>query len=149
MDVQTNELTWEPYVWRGALGGVVGMFVVVAMGTAYVLLRFGVDNLVEQFVILGVMGVMGLAGGVSTGLAVGYVIYKVTRRRGAEPNHAMRIAIGIGMVLAYELLTDLTSNRPFHPTFVVGYAVAVGGLAGFFSQAKTPSSSTEISTTRA
>jgi len=146
MDEQTNDLTWEPYVWRGALGGSVGMLVVVAVGTAYVLLRFGAANLVELFVI---MGVMGLVSGVITGLAVGYVIYKVTRRRGAEPNHAMRIAIGIGMVLAYELLTNLTSNRPFHLTFVVGYAVAVGGLAGSFSRVKISASSTKISPTRA
>ncbi len=145
MDEQTNELNWEPYVWRGALGGVVGMFVVVAVGTVYVLLRLGVDNLVGQFVLLGVMG---LVSGVITGLAIGYVIYKVTKRRGAEPNHLMRITIGIGMVLAYELLTALTSNHPFHPAFEVGYAVAVGGLAGFFAQAKT-SSSRGISATRA
>ncbi|HYX29559.1 MAG TPA: hypothetical protein VE863_13415 [Pyrinomonadaceae bacterium] len=145
MDEQTNELTWEPYVWRGALGGTLGMLGVVAVAMAYVLLRFGSDSLIEPFVI---MGVMGLVSGVITGLAIGYVIYKVAQRRGAEPTHAWRIAIGIAAVLAYELLTGLTSNRPFHPTFVVGYAVAVGGLAGFLSRAR-PSASTNISQTRA
>ena len=141
-----NQPTWEPYVGRGALGGTIGMLVVVAIGTSYILMRYGSENLIELFL---VMGVLGIISAVITGLAVGYLIYRITVRRRAQLTAAMRIVIGIGVVLAYQMLTQLTSSQPFHPTFVVGYAVSVGGLAGLFARAKKSAPSSEISATRA
>lgn len=128
---ESNESHWEPYVWRGALGGTIGMLVVVALGAAYVLLRF--DHPIEMLVI---MGVFGLLSGVLNGVVVGYVIYKVSRRLRTQPNAAVRIAIGTGCILVYQLLTDLTSSRPFHLTFMIACAISVGGLAGLMSRAK-------------
>ena len=141
MDESTNELTWEPYVGRGALGGALGMLLFVAVLTIYVLLRFGVDDLSQLLV---VMGVMGLLGGVITGLAVGYVIYKLTVRRGSQLTILSRILIGIAVVVTYELLTGLTGRQPFHPTFVVGYAVSAGGLAGLFARSKPSATSVSL-----
>jgi|GEM_PF-3427774 len=144
MDESTNELTWEPYVGRGALGGALGVLLVVAVGTIYVLLRFGAYDLTQLLVVMGVMGVVD---GVITGLAVGYMIYKLTARRGSQLTIVSRIPIGIVVVLTWELLRGLTSSEPFHPTFVVGYARSVGGLAGLF--ARSNPSATSVSVHRA
>ena len=144
MDKPTNELTWESYVGRGALGGALGMLLFVAVLTIYVLLRFGVYDLTQLLV---VMGIAGLMSGVITGLVVGYVIYKLTVRRGSQLTIVSRILIGIVVVLTYELLTGLTGRQPFHPIFVVGYAVSAGGLAGLFTRSSP--SATSVSLDRA
>src|SRR3954447_15366423 len=91
MDEDTqNQSTWEPYVGRGALGGSIGMLVVVAIGTLYVLMRYGSHNLIEALVVAGLMAIIS---GVITGLAVGYMIYRIRLRRHAQLTAAMRIAI--------------------------------------------------------
>jgi hypothetical protein len=147
MDEDTqNQSTWEPYVGRGALGGSIGMLVVVAIGTLYVLMRYGSHNLIEALVVAGLMAIIS---GVITGLAVGYMIYRIRLRRHAQLTAAMRIAIGIGAVLAYQTLAQLTRTEPFHPIFVIGYAVAVGGLAGLFARAKKSAPATDVVVTSA
>jgi hypothetical protein len=57
-ELRQNEFAWEPFVGRGALGGTIGMLVVVAIGTAYVVLRYGTNSLIEMIVIMGVMGLV-------------------------------------------------------------------------------------------
>ena len=126
-------MNWEPYVGRGVLGGMIGTLLVVIIGTIYVVVRFGPQNLGEMLVI---MGVFGLASGAVAGIAVGYIIYKITGRTKTQPNAMFRIAIGTGCLLVYGLLTNITSSRPLHATFEVGYALVVGGLAGLMSRAK-------------
>jgi len=96
MDEDTqNQSTWEPYVGRGALGGSIGMLVVVAIGTLYVLMRYGSHNLIEALVVAGLMAIIS---GVITGLAVGYMIYRIRLRRHAQ----------------------LTRTEPFHPFLSLG-----------------------------
>ena len=132
-----NELRWEPFVWRGALGGAIGMVAGGAVAIAFVLFHLGTDHISEGFLTMGVFGVVS---GVLTGMAVGYIIYKVTKRWRTQPMIATRIAIGTICVLAYGLLTSLTGTRPFHMVFEIGYAVAVGGLAGLMARTKNPAS---------
>jgi hypothetical protein len=145
MDEQTeNVISWEPYVWRGALGGAVSAVAVVLVGAIYVWLRVGAANLAEHFVVAGVFGLIG--GGI-TGLAVGFVIFKTTSRTGTQPNHAMRIVIGVGCVLALDLIGLISGS--LHPEFVVCWAVAVGGLPGLMARAPTTSAATSVSASSA
>lgn len=140
------DLRWELYVWRGALGGGIGTLVVVLAGEVYNWLRFGTGSLGDVFVIAGLFG---LISGPVTGLAIGFVIFKVTRRSGKQPNNTLRFAIGAGCVFAYILLTNLTKSGPILLTFDLGYAVAVGGLAGLMARAKNTSASIRVSATSA
>lgn len=130
-----GELSWEPFVWRGMLGGIIGMLVVVAVATIYTLVRWGSSGFFDELVI---MDAMGLIGGVVTGIGVGCVIYKITKRRTTQPTMAARILIGTICVLTYSLFSNLIGTRSFHLTFYICYAVAVGGLAGLMARAKNP-----------
>lgn len=132
------DLRWEPYVWRGALGGAIGTLVVILAGAVYVWLRFGAGYLDDGFIIIVFFGPIG---GVITGVAIGYIIYRVSNRMGKQLNKLLRIAIGVGCVFAFALLTSLTKSGPLHLVIELGYAVAVGGLAGLMARAKNTSAS--------
>jgi uncharacterized membrane protein YeaQ/YmgE (transglycosylase-associated protein family) len=136
MDEYTkNVLSWKPYVWRGAIGGAIGSIVVLLVYTTYV--WFSVDAhfrayLERPFLLAGVIEILAA---VIIGLVIGFCIFALTRRSGKQPSIALRVAGSAGCILAFLLLRDLTHNGPSHPLFDLGYAAAVGGLAGLMAHA--------------
>lgn len=134
-----NGIGWEPYVWRGALGGALGNLLVVLFGAAYVLLRFGNSALLRHLLLFG--GVLALVAGTIVGLVIGFVIFEVTRKSGRRLNMLLRVLIGSICFLAYMLLTGLNSSRTYPMAFTVIYAVLVGGLAGLMAREKASSDS--------
>jgi len=143
MDNDTNDkLDWEPYVWQGTLGGVIGNVCLVLLGAIYVVARFGTSYLTDGLVIAFIGGLLA---GALLGLSVGFVIYKLTQRWGKQPNSAVRFAIGTACCLAFFLFLNLTNGRLSSVAFSLGYAILVGGFAGFLSRAKKASAAVSIS----
>ena len=117
---------WESFVWRGALGGVIGNLVVLGFGVARL------TDGVSQVLMIG--GILAAAAGVIAGSALGYIIWKASCKWNKSLSPILRVVLGVSCFLAYSLLTDLTKiNRP-PLVFTVGYAVVVGGLAGLLSR---------------
>ncbi len=145
-ELNENTLGWEPYVWRGALGGVIGNLLVVLLAAIYVLLRVGSVTL-RHLIVFG--GFFGFVAGTIAGLAIGFVIFEVTRKSERQLNMPLRMFIGSICFLAYLLLMGLNSNRPYPVAFTVIYAVLVGGLAGLAARAKGNSHSTPLPESRA
>jgi len=143
MDEHTeNLLTWKPYVWRGALGGAIGAVVVVLVYSAYS--WFSVDAhirgyLVKQFLLAGVVEILAA---VIIGVVVGFFIFAVTRRLVKQPGVALRVFVGTFPIVAVLLIMYLTQSGQFRPIFDLGYASAVGGLAGLMAHSNAAKSIT-------
>jgi len=50
--------SWEPYVWRGILGGVIGNVILILLGAFYVAIRFGAKYLTDLIIIGGIMSLV-------------------------------------------------------------------------------------------
>jgi hypothetical protein len=140
-----NGFGWETYVWRGALGGVVGSVLGVLLAAAYVVLRFGSGTL-RDLLVIG--GVFALAGGAIAGLTIGYVIYRVARKRG-RPGVLTRTVIGFAGLLVFSLLLNVTNLDLSRFVFDIAYALLVGGVAGLMARDKPSSAPVAISAGRA
>jgi len=128
-----DELSWEPYVGRGVLGGVLGFLAFVLLGAIFVTPRFGSDA-VRDLLLVG--SVAALLSGALMGLAVGFVIYKVRRKWGKQPGIAVRFMIGFACLLAFLEMKDLLDSAPSSLLFNLTFAILVGGLAGLMARAK-------------
>jgi hypothetical protein len=133
-------LGWESFVWRGAFGGASGGLLVMLVAGIYVASRFGMGTFQDLLVFGGVFSVIG---GAVTGLAVGFVIWRVACKRGKQLSAVLRIVVGSSCVLIYSLLVELTKSGPSRLLFTLGYAISVGGLAGLLAKAKFSSAGTE------
>jgi hypothetical protein len=146
MDEDINdETSWEPYVWRGIVGGVIGHVSFILLGGVFVAMRFGAEYL-NDLLLIG--GILSLIGGAIIGLAVGFVIYKLTQRWRKQPGSGARIAIGSASFFLF-LVLDFAKLDLSVVVFSFVYAILVGGLAGLMARAKTSSAPVSISTDRA
>jgi hypothetical protein len=146
MDEHINrELRWEPYVWRGILGGVIGHVSFILLGGVFVAMRFGAEYLND---LLFIGGILSLIVGAIIGLAVGFVIYKLTQRWRKQPGSGARIAIGSASFFLF-LVLDFARLDLSTVVFSFAYAILVGGFAGLMARTKTSSPPVFISTGRA
>ena len=133
------ELDWTPFVFGGIMGGLIGSLLIASVGAIYIWRTGG--EFLGQFLAAS-LG-LGLIGGAIAGIAVGYVIFSVTKRQRKQPGHALRFAIGAGCLLAaYTLLHPPRSK--FDLLFNAGFALVVGGLAGLTARAKTSLDSNSV-----
>ena len=140
-----DEFSWEPYVWRGILGGVIGNVLFILLGAVFVALRFGATYLTDLLIIGGIMSPIV---GALIGLAVGFVIYKLAQRWGKQPGGGARVAIGSASFFLF-LLLDSAKLDLSSVVFSFAYAIIVGGFAGFMARKTTSSARVSISTGRA
>lgn len=127
-----DEFSWEPYVWRGTLGGVIGNIVFILLGAVFTTMRFGA-NYLNDVLIIG--GIFSLLGGALTGLAIGFVIYKIAQRRGKQPDGVARFVIGSASFFLF-LSLGLSELNLSHVVFRFAHAIFAGGLAGLMARAK-------------
>ena len=127
-----REFSWEPYVGRGALGGVIGNVIFVLLGAVYFTVRYGPGYFREA--LISVL-ILALVTGALIGLAVGFVIYKLTCRWQKQPGRAMRVAIGSICFLAFFSFQHLTKADLQSVAFDFAYAILVGGFAGLMARA--------------
>lgn len=125
--------SYEPYVWRGALGGAVGYLLLAIAGVLYYWSYSGSQGLAEVIV---VGGLFGLIGGAIAGIVIGFLIWRITLKIGEEPSAIIRLLIGTGAFLIYDLVTHMYPNQGIRPLFSLIFAVLGGGLSGLLAHRK-------------
>src|SRR5437016_3963232 len=94
----SDEFSWAPFVGGGALGSLIGNGLVLLLACVYFSMLSGTSYLHylrESVIVVGIMTfVLSLAVAAVIGLAVGFVIYKLTQKCGTQPNARMRATIG-------------------------------------------------------
>jgi hypothetical protein len=96
-DATEHELRWEPFVGRGVLGGMMGMFIVAMVAMALMFTGAINFNLTGTFVVLLVFVFVS---GSLYGVGIGYIIYRITKQRAAQLSTLKRILIGAGIAFS-------------------------------------------------
>jgi hypothetical protein len=129
-----DEFSYEPYVWKGALGGILGNMLAIIIGVIYIWTRFGWEYGARDLLLVGWL--LSLLSGPIAGVAIGFIIWKVVGKIGKEPKTIVRCSIGAGVLILYSLLTNLTKAEPWHPAFILMYSITVGGMSGLLAKSK-------------
>jgi len=78
---------------------------------------------------------LALMGGAVSGVVVGYIIWTRAVKTGRDPHPFVRAVIGVGVVLAWSLVTSILGGRGLSLGFNLIYAIVVGALPGLFARA--------------
>jgi len=125
-----KKLRAEPYISRGAIGGAIGgLSAIVLAGLWWV--YTGLTEGLSSLLIVGFA--LALMGGAVTGVAVGYIIWRVALKTGKNPHPLFRAAIGVAVVLVLGVLTNILNGGGRPLAFEFAYAIIVGALPGFLA----------------
>jgi peptidoglycan/LPS O-acetylase OafA/YrhL len=125
----------EPYLWRGALGGAIGVLIGIGLLAVYSV-SAGLNNLLPQLIAAGLS--IGLAGGALAGGIIGAIIFRVAAKKGRDPQAQVRVLIGVGSILVFSLLVNLLSGRRESFLLTLAYALVIGALPGLLARSKNP-----------
>ena len=133
----TKPFTWEPFVWRAVLGGIIGNLIAILIASGSRGFVVGIDReFLRDFLIIG--SVLALTSGALIGVGVGYLIYKLSLRWGRQPGIMVRVAVGLACCLVLTSWRNLISPNLAAIGFDLVYALLVGGVSGLMSQAGSP-----------
>jgi hypothetical protein len=133
-----REYSYEPYVYRGALGGVLGYLLMLVPVTAYIWVSFGGDFGYDKGVsgLLLTSALLGLIGGPVAGSVIGLIIWVATVKLGREPKAMMRVLIGAGLCLTFSFLVEFLAGHARGGPHIPLFAALGGGLPGLLAHAK-------------
>ena len=130
-EVHVSQSTWEPFVGRGALGGLIGEIVIVTLAAIYVIYARSLIESPLPFAVapLALVAIFTITSGLLRGAMVGYIVFEFNKRFDVAERAMVRSAIGMGFLLIWGIPQTLFGGSK-SLGYSIGSALLVGGLAG-------------------